>query len=213
MRLERYGKETDEYSVTELNRIRLLNCLHGICVGLEGFDSIVDDGNPNSSPLQAAMNNYKELDDELLDAQKLIALQPPSEALNQVKVALHLCCLDVLDDVLLSAITDASHESEEAAVGIVSELIEKAYDLGWLELRRAYAEFSVKSACKRTGTLYSMPLGNSQWASIFNISPNTMRELRENKTYHFEPVGKRKWKLPMNEIPVEYLEKYRQQKA
>jgi hypothetical protein len=58
-------------------------------------------------------------------------------------------------------------------------------------------------------TGYSLPLGNEKWAEIFGVSPNKMREIRRSDQYHFDPVGKRKWRLPKNELPTEYLEKYR----
>jgi hypothetical protein len=57
---------------------------------------------------------------------------------------------------------------------------------------------------------HSLPLGVKQWAFIFGISKNKLRELRENKMYHFRQVSSHLWTLPKNELPAEYLEKYRQ---
>ena len=58
----------------------------------------------------------------------------------------------------------------------------------------------------RTGR--SLPLGNTKWAQIFGVSPNKMREIRRSDDYHFKPVGERRWSLPKNELPAEYLAKY-----
>jgi hypothetical protein len=58
-------------------------------------------------------------------------------------------------------------------------------------------------------TEYSMPLAWNKWAYWFGVSPNKLRELRENNTYHFVQVSKRLWVLPKHELPAEYLEKYR----
>jgi len=59
-------------------------------------------------------------------------------------------------------------------------------------------------------TEYSLPLMMKKWGYIFGISPNKLRELRRNKTYHFDKVHSRGWRLPKHEIPAEYLEEYRQ---
>jgi len=56
---------------------------------------------------------------------------------------------------------------------------------------------------------HSLPLFTKQWAYIFGVSRNKMRELRESNQYHFHQVSKRKWSLPKKELPTEYLEKYR----
>lgn len=61
---------------------------------------------------------------------------------------------------------------------------------------------------------YTKPLQNKQWAEIFGYSPNKMRDLRnEGKVYHFKQVSARRWSLPIDELPAEYLEKYRQRMA
>ena len=56
----------------------------------------------------------------------------------------------------------------------------------------------------------SLPLMMKKWAYIFGVSPNTMRKLRDNGTYHFRKIDSRHWTLPIQELPAEYLEKYRQ---
>lgn len=56
---------------------------------------------------------------------------------------------------------------------------------------------------------YSFPLFMSDWARIFGVSRNKIRELREDEQYHFRRVSDRKWSLPKKELPAEYLEKYR----
>ncbi len=57
---------------------------------------------------------------------------------------------------------------------------------------------------------YSLPLTMKKWASIFGVSENALRKLRDEKKYHFVKVNARAWKLPKDELPTEYLEKYRQ---
>lgn len=59
-------------------------------------------------------------------------------------------------------------------------------------------------------TEYSLPLPMTKWAVILGVSENTLRDLRKDKKYHFDQVSPRKWRLPKQEIPAEYLEKYRQ---
>jgi len=57
---------------------------------------------------------------------------------------------------------------------------------------------------------YSLPLSMNKWASILGLSENKMKEIREaGDKYHFDKVSARKWRLPENELPAEYLEKYR----
>ena len=58
---------------------------------------------------------------------------------------------------------------------------------------------------------YSKPLGLKEWAIIFDVGRNKMREMINGSEYRFEKVGEngRKWKLLKSDIPAEYLEKYR----
>lgn len=56
---------------------------------------------------------------------------------------------------------------------------------------------------------YSKPLAMKHWATIFGVGKNKMRELRDSDKYHFKQISDRKWVLPKNELPAEYLEKYR----
>lgn len=56
---------------------------------------------------------------------------------------------------------------------------------------------------------YSIPLTMKRWAFFFGLSPNKLRELRKNKTYHFRQISPRRWALPKHELPTEYLETYR----
>jgi len=58
----------------------------------------------------------------------------------------------------------------------------------------------------------SLPLSWKQWADVFGMSTQALRDIREadNPTYHFSKTREkaRKWTLPMNELPAEYLLKY-----
>jgi len=58
----------------------------------------------------------------------------------------------------------------------------------------------------------SLPLGLNKWATIFGVSVNTIRIWRDDpkSKYHFDKKSERKWSLPLKELPVEYLEKYRE---
>ncbi len=57
----------------------------------------------------------------------------------------------------------------------------------------------------------SLPLSLKKWASIFDCSINVVREWKNDpkSPYHFEKIGGRKWRLPLKELPAEYLEKYK----
>jgi hypothetical protein len=66
-----------------------------------------------------------------------------------------------------------------------------------------------KTTPTETNIEYSLPLKMTQWAKIFHVSENKLRELRDEGKYHFERLSARKWRLPKSELPAEYLEKYR----
>ena len=57
----------------------------------------------------------------------------------------------------------------------------------------------------------SRPLGLKKWAYILNASINKVRDWRDDpkSKYHFDKVSDRKWRLPLNELPAEYLDNYR----
>lgn len=56
----------------------------------------------------------------------------------------------------------------------------------------------------------SLPLPMVKWAYIFGVSANKLRDLRREEKYHFSKVSARLWTLPKDELPTEYLERYRQ---
>jgi hypothetical protein len=49
------------------------------------------------------------------------------------------------------------------------------------------------------------------WGKIFRLSTNKLRVIRksENPKYHFQQATKRRWTLPLSELPAEYLVKFR----
>jgi hypothetical protein len=55
---------------------------------------------------------------------------------------------------------------------------------------------------------YSKPLSTGKWADVFGVCENTIRKWRKEGTYHFKQKSSRRWVLPMNELPAEYLVKY-----
>lgn len=59
----------------------------------------------------------------------------------------------------------------------------------------------------------SLPLSLKRWASILRVSIGTVRAWKNDpkSKYHFQSVSanSRKWRLPQNEIPAEYLERYK----
>ena len=88
-----------------------------------------------------------------------------------------------------------------------SSILEKEFKTIYLQLEY---EFDVwKNGKTGNDVEYSLPLFMKQWAVIFGISRNKMSELRDSERYHFRQVSDRKWSLPKNELPAEYLEKYR----
>jgi hypothetical protein len=62
---------------------------------------------------------------------------------------------------------------------------------------------------KKEETKYSKPLFPKDWAKIFNVHRNQIYKYNKEQVYHFRKISKRKWALPLNELPAEYLEKYR----
>ncbi len=54
----------------------------------------------------------------------------------------------------------------------------------------------------------SRPLFPKKWASIFNVSTSTIRRWKKDGTYPFQKISERKWALPINKLPAEYLQKY-----
>lgn len=87
-----------------------------------------------------------------------------------------------------------------------------------LELKIEYHEANDKSLLDKTPTSQknqplklSRPLSLQQWSSIFGVSINKVREWKNDpiSPYHFQKMSERKWSLPLNELPAEYLEKYR----
>lgn len=126
-----------------------------------------------------------------------------------------------LHDVGVSLI--AKFKKHESTLLFVRDL--KIYFSDYCELtmlRRRIDEFKVrmgiepveqksKKAKKNVPkTEYSLPLPMTKWAVILGVSENTLRNLRKDEKYHFDQVSPRKWRLPRQEIPAEYLEKYRQ---
>jgi DNA-binding transcriptional regulator YiaG len=59
---------------------------------------------------------------------------------------------------------------------------------------------------------FSIPLSQTAWADILHVSENTIRQWRrstkKNRPYHFNEVSPRRWRLPINELPAEYLKNY-----
>jgi len=55
----------------------------------------------------------------------------------------------------------------------------------------------------------SKPLFPKDWAKIFGVHRNQIYKYEKEKIYHFTKKSERKWVLPLNELPVEYLQKYR----
>jgi len=55
----------------------------------------------------------------------------------------------------------------------------------------------------------SKPLFPKDWAKIFGVHRNQIYKYQKEKTYHFTKKSERKWVLPLNELPAEYLQKYR----
>lgn len=97
-------------------------------------------------------------------------------------------------------------------------LIRNAFDKGKRAVKQDQNEGRLKAAGTGEGNNEhnaddkerSRPLFSKDWAYIFGLSRNKMREIREeNEVYHFRQVSPRKWTLPRRELPAEYLEKYR----
>ncbi|MFX0194591.1 MAG: hypothetical protein ACFFCW_00590 [Candidatus Hodarchaeota archaeon] len=112
-------------------------------------------------------------------------------------------------DIFLSKINKAFERLAENILEmygetITDELIKKSQELLIRELGLYQRQLGQKPK-----TEYSFPLTMTKWAEIFKISENKLRELRDANIYHFDKVSPRKWRLPKNEIPTEYLEKYR----
>ncbi|MBA7696836.1 hypothetical protein ES703_105488 [subsurface metagenome] len=59
----------------------------------------------------------------------------------------------------------------------------------------------------------SLPLSLKKWADILKVSIGTLRAWKNEPKpkYHFQSMSasSRKWRLPLNELPAEYLERYK----
>ncbi len=55
----------------------------------------------------------------------------------------------------------------------------------------------------------SKPLSLKKWSEIFGISQSTMIRWKNEKKYPFNQISPKKWELPIDSLPCEYLEKYR----
>lgn len=74
-----------------------------------------------------------------------------------------------------------------------------------------YAEIEAEITKKQKN--YSLPLKIGQWCDIFQVSENTLRGWMETGDYHFRRIGGkegRRWALPKEELPAEYLQKFRE---
>lgn len=78
-----------------------------------------------------------------------------------------------------------------------------------LEKATVIAEVEQRDKAKKSERKLSRPLFMKSWAKIFGISTSTMRRMRNGKKYDFIQKSERKWSLPIDELPAEYLEKYR----
>jgi len=99
-----------------------------------------------------------------------------------------------------------SHKLKESACKIKAYCILKVGS-------EKYAETEEKIKKQRSEKeAWSIPLGLTAWADIFHVGDNKMREWmrskKKNKAYHFDKVSPRKWRLPINELPAEYLKNY-----
>jgi len=83
----------------------------------------------------------------------------------------------------------------------------------------SYIEADLKAAgqteppgtVKKDNVKISRPLFPKQWASVFGVSTSTIRRWKKDKTYSFTKMSERKWALPIQELPAEYLQKYKAQ--
>lgn len=61
----------------------------------------------------------------------------------------------------------------------------------------------------------SIALSQTKWAEILHASPGTIRKWQrdesEDRRYHFDKISPRKWRLPINDLPGEYLTNYKKQ--
>jgi len=105
----------------------------------------------------------------------------------------------VASSLLCAGVLDLAEKQKEGQSGVY-ETPHPTEVTGGKTKRESLSESQVE---------YSMPLPMTKWAEILGLSENTLREARKEKKYHFLEVSKRRWSLPKQELPTEYLEKYR----
>jgi hypothetical protein len=107
---------------------------------------------------------------------------------------------------------DPYEQTVEFFLNVVRDLISRS-DL--IKHRDRIEQISLSGQTVPADTGQSKPLGVKDWATIFEVGKNKMREMMNGPDYHFKKVGGekgRKWTLPINELPVEYLVQYRSKK-
>jgi hypothetical protein len=77
---------------------------------------------------------------------------------------------------------------------------------GWLGLKDWFTDV------RQTKIEYTKPMTMKKWAEILEVPENSMKALRKSGKYHFDEVNG-KWRLPKNEVPVEWLEQFRNKLA
>lgn len=104
-----------------------------------------------------------------------------------------------------------SQALELTQYALVSEVIRRSQGTstkgGWRNNRRAFKSQPVLTS-KRSTEPMTKPLFPKQWAVVFGVSASTMRRWKKSGVYSFDPVSPRKWRLPLSEVPAEYLQKY-----
>jgi hypothetical protein len=66
---------------------------------------------------------------------------------------------------------------------------------------------------KQGGIRYTRGVGQNIWMKVLKLSRSTVRRhianRDEDRPYHFKEISKRKWALPIDEVPAEVFEQYK----
>lgn len=93
------------------------------------------------------------------------------------------------------------------------EVVSADYDLK-VELNRVIGGLRYEyeeAMASLTKAELSLPMSLKNWAVIFDVGINKIRQWKDDGKYYFVQKSPRKWALPITDLPAEYLEKYREQ--
>lgn len=103
-------------------------------------------------------------------------------------------------------------EADLKAEGLLGQKKEPEKVLDLAAQGRTKTLGTAENGTNRDNLKMSRPLFPKQWASIFGVSTSTIRKWEKLQTYAFKKKSARKWVLPIQDLPAEYLQRYEVQR-